>query len=69
MSSRRLCFYSYTKGTNHTLVLDTGIGDLIVDGHVSVKQGVELSHSEENAIVFSDGSKLEADVVVLCTGN
>jgi len=50
-------------------MLDTGIGDLIVGGHVNIKQSVEPTHFEENAVVFNDGSKLEADVVVLCTGN
>ncbi|EIW81823.1 FAD/NAD(P)-binding domain-containing protein [Coniophora puteana RWD-64-598 SS2] len=49
-------------------ILDTGIGQLIANGHVKVKQGVQPSHFEENAIVFNDGSKIEADVVVLATG-
>ncbi|EIW80574.1 FAD/NAD(P)-binding domain-containing protein [Coniophora puteana RWD-64-598 SS2] len=59
--------FQYEKLAGSTM-LDTGIGQLIIDGHVKVKQGTEPSHFEENAIVFNDGSKLEADAVVLATG-
>ncbi|EIW81802.1 FAD/NAD(P)-binding domain-containing protein [Coniophora puteana RWD-64-598 SS2] len=59
--------FGYEKLAGSTM-LDTGIGQLIIDGHVKVKQGAEPSHFEENAIVLNDGSRLEADVVVLATG-
>ncbi|EIW83649.1 FAD/NAD(P)-binding domain-containing protein [Coniophora puteana RWD-64-598 SS2] len=59
--------FLYEKLAGSTM-LDTGIGDLIINGHVKVKQGVEPSHFEENVIVFNDGSRVEADLVVLATG-
>lgn len=37
----------------------------IVDGKVQVKSQVEIDHFEPDAIVLSDGSRVEADVVVL----
>ncbi|KAF7310143.1 hypothetical protein MIND_00387700 [Mycena indigotica] len=46
-------------------VLDMGCAQLIIDGKVKVKQGVDITHFERDAVVFADGSKIEADVVVL----
>ncbi len=33
-------------------------------GKVQVKQGVEVAKYAKNAVVFTDGSKLEADAVI-----
>ncbi|KAJ7617323.1 FAD/NAD(P)-binding domain-containing protein [Roridomyces roridus] len=48
--------------------LDVGGAKLIVDGKVKIKQGVEVARVEPEGLVFSDGSKLAADVIVLGTG-
>ncbi|KAJ7643520.1 hypothetical protein FB45DRAFT_861142 [Roridomyces roridus] len=41
---------------------------LIVDGKIKIKQGVEIARVEPEGLVFADGSKLAADVIVLATG-
>ncbi|KDQ16814.1 hypothetical protein BOTBODRAFT_30708 [Botryobasidium botryosum FD-172 SS1] len=48
--------------------IDVGGANLIVEGKVKVKQGKEVDYFEEDGVVFEDGSKLEADVIVLATG-
>jgi cation diffusion facilitator CzcD-associated flavoprotein CzcO len=48
--------------------IDVGCSKLIGDGHIKIKQGVEVEEIVSDGIVFQDGSKLEADVVVLATG-
>ncbi|KAJ6569875.1 FAD/NAD(P)-binding domain-containing protein [Mycena vulgaris] len=50
-------------------MLDTGVGQLIIDGKIKVKQGVEIERLEADAMVFGDGSRIAADVIVLATGN
>ncbi|KAJ7683315.1 FAD/NAD(P)-binding domain-containing protein [Mycena rosella] len=52
-----------------TLVVDTGCGQLIIDGKIKMKQGVEVEKLDADGIVFEDGSKIAADVIVLATGN
>ncbi|KAJ7246808.1 dimethylaniline monooxygenase [Mycena haematopus] len=47
--------------------LDVGCAALIRDGKVKVKQGVEPTSYTEDAIVFSDGSSVETDVVIYAT--
>ncbi|KAJ7263964.1 FAD/NAD(P)-binding domain-containing protein [Mycena rebaudengoi] len=49
-------------------MMDMGCGQLIIDGKIKIKQGVEIEKFEPDAVVFADGSKIEADVVVLATG-
>ncbi|KAJ6569844.1 FAD/NAD(P)-binding domain-containing protein [Mycena vulgaris] len=51
------------------ILLDTGVGQLIIDGKIKVKQGVEIERLEADAMVFGDGSRIAADVIVLATGN
>jgi thioredoxin reductase len=48
--------------------IDVGASQLIIDGHIKVKQGQELSQILPNGIEFADGSKLEADEIVFATG-
>nr|VWO95175.1 N/A [Ganoderma boninense] len=47
---------------------DKGGADLIAEGRIKVKHGVEIDHLAENSVVFTDGSELPADIVVLATG-
>ncbi|KAF7314123.1 hypothetical protein HMN09_00571400 [Mycena chlorophos] len=49
-------------------MVDMGVGKMIIDGKVKIKQGVEITHFESDSVVFADGSKIPADVVVLATG-
>ncbi|KAH8100893.1 dimethylaniline monooxygenase (N-oxide-forming) [Cristinia sonorae] len=48
--------------------IDKGGADLIASGHIRVKQGVQPSRFTEGALVFTDGTELEADVVIFATG-
>ncbi|KAF7359203.1 FAD/NAD-P-binding domain-containing protein [Mycena sanguinolenta] len=46
---------------------DVGCVDLIRSGKVKVKQGVKIARLEKNSVIFTDGSTLEADAIVLAT--
>ncbi|BFZ59121.1 hypothetical protein YB2330_000123 [Saitoella coloradoensis] len=48
--------------------LDVGASNLIAEGKIKVKQGVEIERFDEKGIIFKDGSRLDADIVVLATG-
>ena len=41
---------------------------MIADGRIKVKSDSELDRFTERCILFEDGSRLEADEVVLATG-
>ncbi|KAB6716460.1 MULTISPECIES: NAD(P)/FAD-dependent oxidoreductase [Roseobacteraceae] len=47
--------------------IDVGASQLIIDGEVKLVQG-QVDHFEEDAVVLSDGTRLEADLVVMATG-
>ena len=38
---------------------------IIIDGKVKIKQGVEVAKLTETSVVFTDGSSLEADAIIL----
>ena len=48
--------------------IDVGCSQLIGDGKIKIKQGKEITKIVEDGVIFEDGSKLEADVIVLATG-
>lgn len=48
--------------------VDVGVTGLIADGKVGVKSGVEISSLSEGGLRFEDGSTLDADAVIWCTG-
>ncbi|CCM06451.1 uncharacterized protein FIBRA_08715 [Fibroporia radiculosa] len=48
--------------------IDVGVADIINSGRVKVKQGIEIERLTENGALFTDGSELEVDLVVLATG-
>ncbi|KAJ7491155.1 FAD/NAD-P-binding domain-containing protein [Mycena latifolia] len=58
-----LLFYEKHSG----FWLDVGCAELIRSGKVKVKQGVELAQFNEDSVVFTDGSSLEADAVIFAT--
>jgi hypothetical protein len=41
---------------------------MIIDGQIKVKSGPKLDRFDETGALFDDGSRIEADVVVLATG-
>ncbi|KAF4593399.1 hypothetical protein EYR38_009113, partial [Pleurotus pulmonarius] len=48
--------------------MDIGCAQLIIDGKVRIKQGVEIARTSSDSVHFTDGSTLEADVIVFATG-
>ncbi|KAJ3933405.1 MAG: FAD/NAD-P-binding domain-containing protein [Lentinula lateritia] len=48
--------------------LDVGCGDKIIHGEIKVKSGVEITKFTKQSVVLSDGSAIEADVVIFATG-
>jgi putative flavoprotein involved in K+ transport len=48
--------------------IDTGASELIANGSIKVKSGVEATRIERDGIVLSDGSRLDADAIVYATG-
>ena len=48
--------------------IDVGASQLLIDGKVKLKSGVNVVEVKENSVQFDDGSELEADLIVLATG-
>ncbi|MEM9776685.1 MAG: NAD(P)/FAD-dependent oxidoreductase [Chloroflexota bacterium] len=48
--------------------IDVGASQLIIDGDVKLRSGVNIDHIKENSVVLTDGSELPADLIVLATG-
>ena len=48
--------------------IDVGACDLIIDGSIKLKSGVEISHLSETGVVMADGTELTADLIVYATG-
>lgn len=48
--------------------IDVGASDLIAEGKIKLKSGVEVSEITEKGVRLSDGSELPADLIVYATG-
>lgn len=48
--------------------IDVGACELIVNGEIKLKSGVEIERIERNAVVLGNGEALSADVIVYATG-
>jgi putative flavoprotein involved in K+ transport len=48
--------------------IDVGASELVANGGIAVKSGVEIREVKENAVVLSDGAELAADLIVSATG-
>ncbi len=48
--------------------IDVGASQLIADGKITIKQGVEIGRLTPTGVEFTDGTELAADIVVLATG-
>jgi putative flavoprotein involved in K+ transport len=48
--------------------IDTGASELIADGRIALKSGVQVERIESDAVVLSDGSRIECDLIVYATG-
>lgn len=56
----------YRRGGGY--FIDVGSSQVIGSGEVAVKHGVEIDHLTRNGVVFTDGTDMEADLIVLATG-
>lgn len=48
--------------------IDVGASEMVADGRIKLKSGVQMTDFSENGVLFDDGSELPADLVVLATG-
>ena len=55
----------YESNVGSAKVIDVGCAALIIDGRVKVKHGVEIDHLKKDSVVFTDGTELEADAIIL----
>jgi hypothetical protein len=55
-------------GGEGSYYVDVGASQLIVDGKVKVKQGVDIERFNTEGVIMADGTFLPADVVVMATG-
>ena len=48
--------------------LNIGASDLLIEGKIKLKAGVEIDRVNAHSVIFSDGSSLDVDVIVFATG-
>jgi putative flavoprotein involved in K+ transport len=48
--------------------IDVGASELIADGRIKLRSGVEIDKIQENSVVLNDGTELPADLIVYATG-
>ncbi len=48
--------------------IDVGASDLVADGKIGLRSGVEPVEIKAHSVVLSDGTELEADLIVYATG-
>jgi hypothetical protein len=48
--------------------IDVGASDLVIDGSIKLKSGVEIDCITQTGVRFADGSELPADLIVYATG-
>eukprot|EP00250_Pteridium_aquilinum_P014525 c22041_g1_i1 orf=26-1807(+) len=48
--------------------IDVGASELVINGDIKLKSGVTVKEVKPKSVVFSDGSEVEADLIVYATG-
>jgi putative flavoprotein involved in K+ transport len=48
--------------------IDIGASQLIIDGEIKLKSGVDVTEIREHSVLLSDGTELPADLIVYATG-
>ncbi|KAL5482948.1 hypothetical protein ACEPAI_9543 [Sanghuangporus weigelae] len=48
--------------------IDVGVAEMIIDGRVKIRNGVEIDRFTSNGVVLTDDSELEVDAVIFATG-
>lgn len=54
--------------TGSGFYIDVGACDLVIGGHVAVRSGVSVRELTAGGLILSDGTAVEADAVIACTG-
>lgn len=61
-----LMMKAYRTGSGY--YVDVGASQLIIDGEIGIKPGVEIETLTPTGIRFADGSHIEVDAIILSTG-
>ncbi|MEI9415627.1 NAD(P)/FAD-dependent oxidoreductase [Mesorhizobium sp. Cs1321R2N1] len=61
-----LLMKAYRTGSGY--YIDVGASDLIIDGKIGIRSGVAIKSLTGKGILFEDGSEIEADAIIACTG-
>lgn len=61
-----LMMKAYRTGSGY--YVDVGASQLIIDGEIDIKAGVEIDRLTPTGIRFADGSEIEAEIVIQSTG-
>ena len=48
--------------------IDVGASELVINGDIKLKSGVNIQEIKENSVVLTDGTELPADLIVYATG-
>ena len=48
--------------------IDVGASQLVIDGKIALRSGVNIAEIKPNSVVLTDGEELPADLIVLATG-
>lgn len=48
--------------------IDVGASQMIIDGRIAVRSGVDIKEIDQNGLIFSDGSRLDAAAIIYATG-
>ena len=48
--------------------IDVGASELVANGDIKLRSGVSIAEIRERSVVLTDGSELDADLIVLATG-
>ena len=61
-----LMMKAYRTGSGY--YVDVGASQLIIDGQIKIKSGAEIEGLTPDGLLFTDGSKISADIVIQSTG-
>ncbi len=61
-----LMMKAFRRGSGY--YIDVGASDLIADGRIGLRSGVEVQLVKEKSVVLTDGGELPADLIVCATG-
>ena len=48
--------------------IDVGASRMVIDGRIQLRSGVEIGCIDERGLCFTDGSRLDADMIIYATG-